>query len=168
MTVTKMWIVLFNLIDWVFATLQFNYFYLLITSLSFFWDLFLLWPHSHYCSDNEQTSWGTFLTHAHTRTLQTKSPPKPKDKFVPANARRHIPARAESCQLKTYALNTCKHIQRISPLPHAVTGRQASSVLGPLGELEDLTSSCTNSLVMCGSVRNRDIMSPCFGALIKT
>lgn len=67
-----------------------------------------------YSGDNDQTSQ---LPHPHmygpihTHMSKTKTEPNPKDKFVPAGARRHAAAKVERCQLKTYTLNTHTHTQ---------------------------------------------------------
>lgn len=55
------------------------------------------------------------------------------------------------CSLHTHSYthtHTHTHTQR-SCIPHAMIGRKAFSTYGPLGELEDLTASCTNTVCAC-------------------
>lgn len=51
----------------------------------------------------------------------------------------------------TLSTHTYTHalVHRVSCIPHAVIGRKAFSTYGPLGELEDLTTSCTNTVCAC-------------------
>ncbi len=90
-------------------------------------------------------------THTHQRLKPNQTPKTNLFLCVPGDML--LPRLWGASWKHTLLTHTHTLIHRVCCVPHAVTGRKAFSTYGPLGELEDLTASCTNTDCACVCVR---------------